>query len=353
LAHLDALAKQTRPAGSTAAASAQDYCAGHLRGLGFAVVRRSFEYSSLPGRVGAPILGLIGAMLVIVTTLIGARGIVTAAIGAAVSTAVMVLVASWLGGRGATRIKVFRQSAANLEATRGADPRVWLVAHIDSKSQPVSTAVRTLGVALLTMGVFGLAARAALLPSGLWPTLPAAIVGCAVAGGGILICSLVQSKSDGAADNASGVAAVLEAAALVGTGKPFGVLITDAEELALAGARAWVIGRHPEIAINCDTIDDGGRLVVMRYSGSGDLSRRALAAARTEESQAIMIAPLPGVLTDSVAFQAAKWQTVTLCRGNLRTLNRIHTVHDDLHHLRGAGIPAAAHVLARLVEELA
>ena len=167
------------------------------------------------------------------------------------------------------------------------------------------------------------------------------------------MCSVVRSRSDGAADNASGVAAVLEAAALVGAGKAFGVLITDAEELALAGARAWVVDRPPAIAINCDTIDDDGRLVVMRYGGSGDLSRRALAAARAEDSHAIMSPPLPGVLTDSVAFQAAKWQTVTLCQGNLRTLNRIHTVYDDLHHLRGAGIPAAARVLARLVEDLA
>ena len=183
--------------------------------------------------------------------------------------------------------------------------------------------------------------------------MPAAIVACALIGGGILVCCVVGSNSHGAADNASGVAAVLEAAAAIGPEKSIGVLITDAEELALAGARAWVIGRAPGIAINCDTIDDDGRLVVLRYGGSGDLSRRALSAARTEESRAIAIAPLPGVLTDSVAFQAARWRTVTLCRGNLRTLNRIHTVRDDLRALRGTGIPAAARVLARLVEELA
>jgi Peptidase family M28 len=353
LAHLDALARQPRPAGSPAAASAQDYCAEHLRSLGFTVVPRPFEYSALAGRYGAPIIGAIGATLVVATTLIGVRGIAVAAAGAAVSTAAMVLVASWLGGRDATRTRLLRGSATNLEARRGADPRLWLVAHIDSKSQPVSTAVRTLGVVLLATGVFGLAARAALLPSGLWPALPATIVACAVIGGGILVCCVVGSRSAGAADNASGVAAVLEAAAAVGPGKSFGVLITDAEELALAGARAWVIGRAPGIAINCDTIDDGGRLVVMRYGGSADLSRRALAAARAEESRAIAIRPLPGVLTDSVAFQAANWQTVTLCRGTLRTLNRIHTVRDNLHALSGTGVPAAARVLARLVEELA
>jgi hypothetical protein len=353
LAHLDALARRPRPAGSEAAASAQDYCAEQLRALGFTVTKRPFEYSSLPGRYGAPIIGAIGATLVIATVLVGGRGIAVAATGAAISTAAMVLAASWLGGREGTRMKVLRESAINLEAARGLDPRVWLVAHIDSKSQPVSTAVRTLGVMLLAVGVFGLAVRAALLPSGLWPALPGTIIVCAALGGGILVRSVVGSKSDGAADNASGVAAVLEAAASVAPGKSFGVLITDAEELALAGARAWVVGRDPGIAINCDTIDDDGRLVVMRYGGSGGLSRQALVVARTEESRAIVIPPLPGVLTDSVAFQAAKWQTVTLCRGTLRTLNRIHTVRDNLHHLRGAGVSAAARVLARLVEELA
>ena len=289
----------------------------------------------------------------IATTILGERGIAVAATGAAISTAALVLLASSLGGRRATQMRLFRRMATNLEATRGPDPRVWLVAHIDSKSQPVSTAVRTLGVVLFAAGVFGLAARAALVPSGRWPALPATIVACAVIGGGILSCCVVGSKSAGAADNGSGVAAVLEATAAVRRGTSFGVLITDAEELALAGARAWVDGRGAGIAINCDTIDDDGRLVVMRYGASGDLARRALIAARAEESRAMIIPPLPGVLTDSEAFEAAKWRTVTLSRGNLRTLNRIHTVRDNLHVLRGTGIPAAARVLARLVEELA
>ncbi len=298
-------------------------------------------------------MGAVGATLVIATTFAGSGGIVVAAIGAALSTGVLALLALWLGGHRATRGTLLRRSAINLEATRGTDPRVWLVAHIDSKSQPVSTAVRTLGVVLLAAGVFGLPIRAALLPSGLWPALPLVICACAAIGGGILVGAIVGSKSDGAADNASGVAAVLEAAASVGLHKSFGVLITDAEELALAGARAWVIGRPPGVAINCDTIDDAGRLVVMRYRGSDELTRRALVAARAVEPRAIAIRPLPGVLTDSVAFQAASWQTLTLARGTLRTLNRIHTMRDNLHAVRGAGIPAAARVLARLVEELA
>ena len=55
---------------------------------------------------------------------------------------------------------------------------------------------------------------------------------------------------------------------------------------------------------------------------------------------------LPGVLVDSLAFSNAGWEAVTLSRGTLGTLRRIHTTHDDLDHLRGTGIESAARVLA-------
>jgi hypothetical protein len=55
---------------------------------------------------------------------------------------------------------------------------------------------------------------------------------------------------------------------------------------------------------------------------------------------------IPGILTDSVALADAGWDTVTLSRGDLRTLQRIHTSSDTLDHLRGAGLDVAARVLA-------
>jgi hypothetical protein len=242
-----------------------------------------------------------------------------------------------------------RASGTNLEARRGAAPAVWLVAHIDSKSQPVSTAVRTTGAILLFIALCGLMVIGTLPPT--W--LPRIIVTSAVLGGGILCTCVIGASSDGAADNASGVAAVLEAASLIASHVSLGVLITDAEELALAGARAWVRGRPPAIAINCDTVDDHGRTVVMWYGRwSRSLGLRAAAVAKSADARAIAMRPLPGVLTDSDAFRQARWMTVTLSRGSLRTLNRIHTARDNLHRLRGDGIAGAARVLATLVEEL-
>jgi Zn-dependent M28 family amino/carboxypeptidase len=167
-----------------------------------------------------------------------------------------------------------------------------------------------------------------------------------MAGGLILMSAAVGSNSNGAADNASGVAAVLEAASLVPRDRPFGVLITDAEELSLAGAHAWIAQRTEKgAAINCDTVDDEGPLTFIDY---GSLRSNAFGDARV-----IGRARLPGVLTDSNAFQADGWPTVTLARGTIRTLSRIHTRRDSLDHLRGTGIPDAARALARLVEELA
>jgi hypothetical protein len=357
LAHLDALAKNPRPAGSAAAAAARSYCAAQLRSLGFSVVERPFTYSALPGRYGASLIGCVGMLPLALASALGQMGYGSQA-ARLVFLGVLVtihLVIS-LSGRGATQRASMSESGVNLEASRGAEPGVWLVAHIDSKSQPVSTAVRTTGVLLLFLAiVFGVVLSLQQfffsIPAGAWLALGF----LAIAGGGPLALSTVGNRSDGAADNASGVASVLEAAALVDPGKSFGVLITDAEEIALAGARAWVKDRKPGVAVNCDTVDDDGAFVVMFYGRASYLKigLRALELARAEDREAMMIRPLPGVLTDSLAFRDEGWETVTLGRGTIRTLNRIHTPRDNLASMRGTGIPAAARILARLVEELA
>ena len=257
-----------------------------------------------------------------------------------------------IGGNYGTRLPMHWTQGENLEATRGGNPRVWLVAHIDSKSQFVSTAVRTLGVALLVAAMLGLGL---LEPQG--PVAIAKIlVGLAAIGGGILAMCVVGDRSDGAADNASGVATVLTAAALLSRETPVGVLITDAEELSLAGARHWVRHRpryddlnHRRIAINCDTIDDDGRWTVFHYAGFRPILGRRLGA---KLERARVMHPLPGVLTDSVALRWTAWDTVTLSRGSLRTLGRIHTSRDSLANLRGTAIDTAARAIAELVEEL-
>jgi hypothetical protein len=61
---------------------------------------------------------------------------------------------------------------------------------------------------------------------------------------------------------------------------------------------------------------------------------------------------IPGILTDSVALERAGWRTVTLSRGTMRTLSRIHTSRDSLSTMDGRGIAGAARLLAQTTLEL-
>jgi hypothetical protein len=128
------------------------------------------------------------------------------------------------------------------------------------------------------------------------------------------------------------------------------VLLTSAEELGLAGARSWVHawardGRAPGVALNCDGVDDVGRVVLWPAGHPpAELLREARRAA---EGARVRPAP-PGVLTDANAFGAAEWAAFTVSRGTWGSLARVHTRRDALDALGGDGVPEAAGVLARL-----
>ena len=324
-----------------------------LRSLGFVVTEQSFEYSRFPGAWAAPVAGV--AAPVVATALIVWRRTPAAWILAVVVLALAVPLLAYIGRMGVLDLPVMRRTGVNLEATRGTEtPTVWLVAHVDSKWQPVSMVARVAGV-IVTAVALMLILVVSLSPITLAPTTAVLLVVLAWIGAAPLILSVVGDRNHGTLDNASGVAAVLEAAALVSPASRVGVLIADAEELALAGARAWARSRTPATALNCDSVDDVGRLTVM-YSAS--LPRRLVTAiekATAEHDGAErlrVIRLIPGILTDSVALTDAGWETVTLSRGNIRTLQRIHTSRDSLDSMRGTGIALAAHVLARTAMEI-
>ena len=157
---------------------------------------------------------------------------------------------------------------------------------------------------------------------------------------------MVGATSPGAVDNASGVASLLRLVELAPVGAGFGVLITSAEELGLAGARAWVAGRAPADVVNVDSIDDDGRVRVM-YTGRRPHAlvatvTRALSGARAGRL-------LPGVLVDGIAFADAGWTAVTVSRATRDTLARIHTPRDALRELSGAGVELVAGRLAAML----
>jgi hypothetical protein len=322
-----------------------------LQALGFTTRERPFEYSAFAGAYATPLAGLLiipfaGALA------IAPRSVVTALIAATVLALVNVA-AGYVARRGVLDVPLARRNGINLEAARGAEePLVWLVAHIDSKWQPVAMLVRVAGVLATTIAFSGLillaAVQGAVSPGWTW-----SLFGLACAGAIPLMLSYVGARNHGAVDNASGVAAVLEAAAAIPASARVGVLITDAEELALAGARAWARSHAPSIALNCDSVDDDGALVVM-YSGArpARLVSLVAAAARSTGEPVRVLRLIPGILTDHVALADAGWETLTLSRGTLRTLRRIHTSRDSLEFMRGTGIASAARVLAHTATEL-
>jgi hypothetical protein len=145
--------------------------------------------------------------------------------------------------------------------------------------------------------------------------------------------SVVGQRSAGALDNASGVAAVLDAAAALSPALPIGVLIADAEELSLAGARAWARSRPAGVALNCDSVDDDGSLVGYGWLLPRDAHRRlnGWGVVHPPHRETLRIRRL---LRESSPTASARSPTPA---GDLdteprhaRTLLRIHTSRDNL-----------------------
>ncbi len=359
--HLAALAKEPRPAGSDAEDRARRHAEQVLREAGFVVSRETFTYSTFPGRFGTPVAGAIGGVTVLCAAWQGlARGSAAGALLALViGIGLLMAFALAMLGNGVLELPMLRSSSENVVATRGSStPRVWLVAHTDSKSQPVPSLVRVAGVTLLTvallLALLAAGLQLAALPSRMawWLAVLAGVLGAVP-----VMASIVGARSPGALDNASGVATVLRAAELLDRRAAVGVLLPSAEELGLAGARAWARARAQDgvhaagVALNCDGVDDEGELTIMHGAKPpADI----IAAIQRVSPRPPRVRRMPlGLLTDSVALADAGWRTVTVSRGSFASLRRVHTPDDSLARLRGAGVDETAAVLARAAEALA
>ncbi len=356
--HLRQLARQPRPTSSAEAAEARQYCSQVLSSIGYRVAERPFEYSAAVGSYGTPAGGAASLLLVLAAAALSlgahpalALGVLTAGFGA------VALGGRWLARRGVLALGVLRRRGVNIEAVRGeGDPELWLVAHVDSKSQPIPLLLRAAGIVLLALAVLSafaltIAALVGSEPARGWVVV---IIGAFI-GAIPVLGSTVGRVSHGAVDNASGVATILCVAEMIRPGLPVGVLITDAEELGLAGARAWCAETRYAAApvLNCDGVDDVGRLTVMWTRPRARRLEDAFRAAAARTGEALRVMPLvPGVLVDAVAFSDAGWEAVTLSRGSMATLRRIHTRADDPRHLDGKGIAGASLLLGSVVHQL-
>ena len=223
----------------------------------------------------------------------------------------------------------------------------WLVAHYDSKGQPLSMAARLGAAALAGAGaveLLGLALRAVL--GGAHPSLLDGVLGGAgVVGAALLAVNRVTDRSAGAVDNAAGVITAFATVDALPPDVPVGLILPDAEEYGLLGARALVRERAHLLAdttiVNFDGIDDRGLTIALLHRAGATVDRvaRTLAARRARW--------LP-VLVDGLALAATARECVTIMRGNWSTARVVHTLRDTAARLtldgarRVAGGVAAA-----------
>lgn len=349
--HLEAIAGAPRPAGGPAEAQARAYCGEVLSDAGFTLSEEPFAYSAFPGRVGTPLLGVAAATLFATAGHLGWNGrggaaLVVLLVGAQLAGTI----GWWLGRHGVLSLPWMRATSANLTATRGT-PSMWLVAHLDSKSQPVPILVRVLGVVGVLVTLV-LAVTAAALQAGdrnvtwVWPWITAIGVLSALP----VAASVVGERSHGALDDASGVATVLMVAQTLPKHAAVGVILTSAEELGLAGARAWVRARAAGRAINVDGVDDAGDVRATWTNRRPRELLDALIASGARAATTVRVGRLvPGALLDAVAFADRNWEILTVSRGTLRTVARIHTSRDTLEGLDGRGVALVASIIREAV----
>lgn len=357
---LEKIASEPRFAGSASETRARKICATLLESHGFSTTENEFNFSEFPGRYGLPLVAAVWLINGLLTSYFYMRH--GGARPAALVFLAMALIAGvkawWLMRRGTTSFPWMRSRGTNLIAMRG-EPSVWLVAHVDSKSQTIPMLARVASIFAATIA-FPLLAIS--LVSG-WIEVPfpvdasfsaaAPILGVIAAVTTLpLVFCFVGNTSPGAVDNASGLVSVLLALRMLDNVKNLGVIVTSAEELGLAGARAHARSVVPAgTALNCDTIDDVGNFRCIGPSRSP----AGVAVSRVGAELGVIVTMrrmIPGVLADSLAFTDAGWDSVTVSRGNIATLARVHTRNDTRDRLDGTGIALAARLLAATVEEL-
>ncbi|MGI9076653.1 MAG: M28 family peptidase [Gemmatimonadaceae bacterium] len=357
LSHLRVIAVSQRAAGGRAESEARRYCATVLEKAGFSLSEEPFEFSAFPGRYATPLAGVLAIAGLLLAWRAGTRGAVDEALITLLSFGMAIgLGAGWLARYGVLSLPLLRARSVNLVATRG-NPNVWIMAHLDSKSQVVPIGLRAAaitGVVLIWLAAIAASAahlagwtRNADIP---WPW----IIGAGVTSAIPVALTFLGEGSNGALDNASGVAAALLTASLLPAGRSLGVLITSAEELGLAGARAWVSERAPASVINFDGLDDAGQLRLMWTRQRPERLLGVLSDAAAEHGISARVTRLfPGILVDAVAFADAGWKSVTISKATLSSVARIHTRGDTMDHLHGDGIVGAALITVSALERLA
>lgn len=335
-----------RLTGSAGHGAAQDLLTRELTRRGLVVREHRFPVSDAPLRATALAAEFtaLAALTFIVGVLAGEPvfGLRIAAIPMVALVGVLVF-----GGRS-------RQRAwgTNLLAQRpdpAPRPKLWLVAHYDSKGQRLSMATRLCGALTLALQVPAALALAVLWVGDERGPVIALLVLPALIGGIVLARADLRNDSAGAVDNASGVMAVLDAFDRLVHRPDVAIVLTDAEEWGLIGARALAREHAPlfrgSTVVNFDGLDDRGRAIVLAHR-DGPLAR---AVARLMDARRVPWLP---VLVDGIALRAPAAECLTVMCGNWATMRRVHTGRDTPEGLSLDNARRAAGAVAEAVRGL-
>lgn len=352
------LAKIARPrlTGSAGAQEVADIVHERLKQLGYEIQDFPFTFSTWPGRFGlsaAAVLFLAGSISAAILLNMQHPGVALALL---LATLLLVGTIGVLTTPLTGMLPFGRITANNMLAQRpGATPRYILVAHIDSKSQPIPLAFRgpiIILTALVWLAFVIFALLGLLDPVWIRGDITLLLAILSIVAGVLLFFSWVNNHSPGALDNGSGLATILAVAEAEREHDDVAFLITDAEELGLVGARSIAYKLNPVFGvINVDGIDDDGTFYVLEKFG---LPARHIAphlVASLLQASADMNVParrrnVPfGLLLDHLPLARARLPAVTLMRGSFRSLQRVHRPADNLDNMRGTGIDIAAQLL--------